>query len=67
MQILLWPIRFVWRVLTAILALTGRLIALLIGFVLLLVGALLTITGIGAIVGIPFMALGFLLIVRGLF
>ncbi len=67
MQLLLWPVRFVWRVLTAILALTGRLIALLIGFALVLFGALLTITGIGAIVGIPFMGLGFLLIVRGLF
>lgn len=67
MQIILWPVRFVWRVLTAILALTGRVIALLVGFALLLVGALLTITGIGAIVGIPFMGLGFLLIMRGLF
>ena len=64
---MLWPIKLIWRLFTAILALTGRLVAILIGLVLLMVGALLTITGIGAVVGIPFMGIGMLLIARGLF
>jgi hypothetical protein len=50
-----------------ILGLTGRVIAVLLGFTLLVTGLLLTVTVIGAILGIPLVILGFALVVRGLF
>jgi len=46
---------------------TGRLVAVILGLVFLIVGGILTITVVGAIVGIPFIIFGLLLIVRGLF
>jgi hypothetical protein len=62
-----WPFVALWRLLTAILALTGRLIGVVLGLVLLIVGLLLTITVVGAVVGIPLLLFGLLLIIRGLF
>jgi hypothetical protein len=64
---LLWPFMALWRLLAGIFALTGRLLAVVLGLVLLIVGLLLTITVIGAVVGIPLMIFGLLLILRGLF
>jgi hypothetical protein len=43
----------------------GRLVAIVLG--LLLVGLILTVTVIGALIGIPLILFGFLLVVRGLF
>jgi hypothetical protein len=65
--VLLMPFVWLWQLVTWILGLTGRLIAVLLGFVLLVLGLLLTLTVIGAIVGIPMIIVGFALIVRGLF
>lgn len=64
---LLWPLVALWRLLTGIIEITGRLVAVVIGAVLILVGGLISLTVIGAILGIPLMLLGVLLIVRGLF
>jgi uncharacterized membrane protein (DUF106 family) len=64
---LLWPFVAVWRLVTFILSITGRFIAVVLGFVLGVVGFLLTVTIIGAIVGVPMMVLGLLLVLRGLF
>ena len=50
-----------------IVALTGRLVAVILGLVFLIVGAVLCVTIIGAIVGVPFIVFGFMLIIRGLF
>jgi hypothetical protein len=66
-RILLWPFLLVWRVIALILSLTGRLLGIALGFVFITVGVLLTLTGIGAVIGIPLIILGFLLISRGLF
>ncbi len=66
-DILLWPFRFVWRLLTGILELTGRLIAAILGVVLMVAGIVLTLTVIGAILGIPLLIFGFLLMLRALF
>ncbi len=63
MEILRWPLQLASRVVGAI----GRVLALVLGLVLLLVGALLTVTAIGAIVGIPLLIVGALLVVRALF
>ena len=64
---LLWPFWALWRLVTLILALTGRLLAAVLGLVLMILGALLTVTVVGAIVGIPLIIFGFLLILRGIF
>lgn len=65
--LLLTPFVWLWNLVTFILGLTGRLAAVLLGFVLLIVGVLLTVTVIGAIVGIPLVIVGFALVLRGLF
>lgn len=64
---LLTPLVWLWQLVTWVLGLTGRLIAVLLGFVLLVLGLLVTLTVVGAIVGIPMMIMGFALILRGLF
>jgi hypothetical protein len=63
----LWPFWALWRLVTLILAGTGRLVAVILGLVFILVGFILTATFIGAIVGIPFIIFGLLLVIRGLF
>jgi hypothetical protein len=67
MNVILWPVVALWRLLTTIVGLTGRLLAIVIGLALLIVGFILTVTIVGAVVGIPLIAVGLLLIVRGLF
>ena len=63
----LWPFVALWKLVIGIVALTGRLVAVILGLVFLIVGAVLCVTIIGAIVGIPFIVFGFMLILRGLF
>jgi hypothetical protein len=63
----LWPFVALWRLIGGILVLTGRLVAMILGLVLVLVGALLSATVVGAIVGVPLILFGGLLVVRGLF
>ncbi len=63
---LLRPIVWLWNLIAYIVMLTGRLVAVLLGFVLLLVGVILSITIVGAIAGIPILIIGVLLVVRGL-
>lgn len=64
---LTWPFVTVWRLVTAILEITGRLIAIGLGVVLTIVGVLLSLTVVGATIGIPMLLLGIMLIGRGLF
>jgi hypothetical protein len=63
----LWPFAALWRLVTGILVVTGRLIAVILGLVFVLVGALLSATIIGAIIGVPLVLFGAVLVVRGLF
>ena len=63
----LWPFVGLWRLVSGILVATGRLVAVIIGLVFVLVGALLSATVVGAIVGVPLILFGGLLVVRGLF
>jgi hypothetical protein len=65
--LLLWPFWAVWRLLTFILALTGRLLAAVLGFVLIVVGIVLSLTVIGAVVGVPLILFGILLAVRAIY
>ncbi len=63
----LWPFYALWRLVTLILGVTGRLVAVVLGVVFMIVGGILTLTIVGAIVGIPLMIFGFTLLLRGLF
>ncbi len=62
-----WPFVALWDLVTGILKLTGRLVAILVGLVLMIVGIAVSLTVIGAIIGIPLVIFGFTLTVRGLF
>ena len=66
-DVLLFPFRVIWGFLSAILNLTGRLVAVLLGLCFLILGLALTVTVIGAILGIPFLIFGVALMLRGLF
>jgi hypothetical protein len=63
----LWPFWALWQLVSWILQLTGRLVAVLLGLFLMAAGGLLTVTVIGAIMGIPLFIIGLLLVFRGLF
>ncbi len=63
---LLRPFIWLWNLIAFIITLTGRLLAVILGVLLMILGAILTITVVGAIVGIPLITIGLLLAVRGL-
>ncbi len=63
----LWPFYAIWRLVTFILTATGRMLCALLGAALLIVGVTVTLTLVGAPVGIPIALLGFLLLLRALF
>jgi hypothetical protein len=63
----LWPFYAIWKLLTWILGLTGRLVIAILGGTLLIVGAILTILIISAPIGIPLAIIGFLLVIRSIF
>ena len=65
--LLLWPFYAIWRLLTFILKLVGRLVCAVIGLALMAVGVTVTFTVIGAPVGIALAVFGFLLLVRAIF
>jgi len=63
----MWPFEALWWLVTTILELTGRLIAVVLGAVLMVMGGLISATLVGAIIGIPLLFFGVLLVLRGLF
>ena len=65
--VLLWPFYAVWRLLTFILRLVGRFLAAILGLALMAIGMTITVTLVGAPVGIPIAVFGFLLLIRALF
>jgi hypothetical protein len=64
---ILWPFVAVWRLLTMILALTGRIICAVLGLVFMAVGVTVSLSIVGAPLGVPLAAFGMLLLVRSLF
>ena len=64
---LLWPFYAIWKVLTLILNITGRIICALLGLALMAAGIAVSLSVVGAPIGIPLAAFGFLLAVRALF
>lgn len=65
--LLLWPFWAIWQLFRFIVELTGRIIAITLGFVLMVVGVILSATVIGAVIGLPLAAIGLLLVIAGLF
>ena len=65
--ILLWPFYAIWRLLTFILNVVGRLLCAVLGIGLMVAGVAIALSVIGAPLGIPLSALGFLLLIRALF
>jgi hypothetical protein len=65
--VLLWPFYAIWRLLTFVLEVVGRLLCALIGLALMAAGTAITITVLAAPVGIPIAAVGFLLLIRAIF
>jgi hypothetical protein len=63
----LWPFTALWKLLALIVELTGRLVAMVLGIVLIIAGTVVSLTIIGAIVGIPLAIIGLLLLLRGIF
>jgi multidrug efflux pump subunit AcrB len=63
----LWPFVAVWELLAAVLNVTGRLLAVVLGVTLMVVGIVLIVTIVGAPLGIPFVILGLLLMIRSIF
>lgn len=65
--LLLWPFYAIWRLLTFVLELVGRLLCALLGIGLMAAGVAVSLSIIGAIIGIPLASVGFLLLVRAVF
>lgn len=63
----LWPFAAIWKLLAVIVEMTGRFLAMVLGLVFMLAGVLVSLTLIGAIVGIPLALIGLLLLLRGIF
>ena len=67
LPILLWPFYAVWRLLTFVLNVIGRLVSALLGIGLMIAGVAIALSVVGAPLGIPLASLGFLLLIRALF
>jgi hypothetical protein len=65
--ILLWPFYAIWRLLTFVVEMVGRLVCALLGLALMVAGTAITITVLAAPIGVPIAVVGFLLLVRALF
>jgi hypothetical protein len=64
---ILWPFYAIWKLLTLILNITGRIICALLGIAMMVAGVAISMSLIGAIIGIPLASFGFLLAIRALF
>jgi hypothetical protein len=64
---IVWPFKAFWRLIAVIVGFTGRLVAVVIGAVLMILGGLVSLTIVGAIIGIPLAVVWLLIVLRGLF
>ena len=64
---ILWPFYAIWKLLTLILEILGRILCALLGIALMFAGVTVALSVIGAPLGIPLAAFGFLLTIRALF
>jgi hypothetical protein len=61
------PFVMLWAFLAFIVRLVGRIVCIVLGLALMAAGVALTLAVVGAIVGVPLAAFGFLLLIRALF
>ena len=62
-----WPFVLLWRLVTFICNLTGILLAIVFGLLLMMVGLFLISSIGGAVVGIPLFIFGLFLLARGIY
>ncbi|MDR7870737.1 MAG: hypothetical protein RIN55_07770 [Tissierellaceae bacterium] len=67
MKILFFPFTIALKIVESILKITGKLVAVGFGFILTAIGILLSLTIIGAIIGIPLIIIGVTMIIKGIF
>jgi hypothetical protein len=67
LRVLSWPFVAIWHLVTWILGLTGRIVVIVVGLALMITGLVATLTVIGAVVGVPLLLVGLLLVFRGIF
>jgi len=65
--LVLRPFAAVWSILSWVLNIIGRLLTAILAFILMVLGVALTMTIAGAPLGIPFIILGLLLLIRIIF
>lgn len=65
MRFILWPFKAIFNLVTGIVKMTGRLVAMILGLVFLILGGVISLTVVGAVIGIPIAVFGLLLVVRG--
>lgn len=63
---LFWPFKAIWNLLASLVALTGRFVAIALGLMLMIAGVAISLTVVGAVVGVPLFVAGALLVIRGL-
>jgi hypothetical protein len=63
----LWPLAALWDLLALVLSITGRLLALILGVALMVIGIALAMTMALAPLGIPLAILGLLIMIRSVF
>ena len=61
------PFYAIWMLIAFIIQFTGRVAGVALSLVLMIVGIIATLTVVGAIVGIPLLIVGFLLLLRSIF
>lgn len=66
LSILFFPFKFAWSFIELAFNILGFLLSLVVGAVVLILGLSLTATFFGAIIGIPLMILGGMLVTKGI-
>lgn len=61
------PFVAIWRLTVGIVRLLGRALTALIGLLMMIAGIVLSLTVVGAVVGIPLILMGLMLMVRSIF
>jgi hypothetical protein len=61
------PFYAIWLLIVFIVGLTGRVVGVVLSLALMIAGIVATLTVVGAIVGIPLLLIGFLLLLRSIF
>ncbi len=66
-RLICWPFTLAARIIGGVLSATGRFVAFLLGLALCAVGAVLCVTIIGLVLGLPLCLLGFGMMIRAIF